>query len=398
MKTEAARQTEMSEPEHQRASPPRPYIEPTYYGLPPVKHSHYRWTIGASFFAAGIAGSLELLSTALDVADGRNERQLVRTARYAALAGSVASPLLYIKDLGTPSRWFNMLRIFRPTSLMSVGSWALAVLGMFNGLTGLGQVLEDAGYTKTGRRTGRMSSLMALPSAMLVTPYMGSELEETSTPFWAASSPVLPALFVVSNMSNGLSVLELAAVQGGLQGPVKRLAGLAAIFGVSELLLLKRLENNWVGTERAGMLYRTRHDLLYRTGAITAGRLGALALRMVSLFDTRNSRALLPVASLATLVTGFFLPPILLFAGNRSADRPQDCFSFTRPKALPRGRPGSGETRVLPERTRKRHATRSRTKWLVFALGLGAASAIALVLAGAGRRRMERPGYDMAVA
>ncbi len=394
MRTEADRSTDAYSPGNRDASIRLQSGAPTYYGLPPVKHSHYRWTIGTSFFAAGLGGSLELLSTALDLVDGAGERRLVRAARYAALAGSVAAPALYIKDLGTPSRWFNMLRIFRPTSLMSVGSWSLAALGMFNGLAALGQAIEDAGYAQTGRRAARAASLLALPSAMLVTPYMGSELEETSTPFWAASSPILPALFAVSNVANGLAVLELAAVSvGPSRSAVQRITGLAAVMGIAELLLLKRLESTWVGTEETRLLSRMRHGLLYRTGAITAGKLAALALRAVCLFGPRRSSKLLPVASFATLVTGFFLPAVLLFAGNRSADRPQDYFSMTRATELPGTQQ---ETATARAAGRGRHPSRRRR--FAIALAAAAVGAIVLALAGAGRRRNKEPMYDMAAA
>ena len=36
------------------------------------------------------------------------------------------SPALLISDLGRPERFLNMLRVFKVTSPMSVGSWVLA--------------------------------------------------------------------------------------------------------------------------------------------------------------------------------------------------------------------------------------------------------------------------------
>ena len=46
-----------------------------------------------------------------------------------ALAGAVVSPALLISDLGRPERFLNMLRVFKVTSPMSVGSWVLAAFG-----------------------------------------------------------------------------------------------------------------------------------------------------------------------------------------------------------------------------------------------------------------------------
>ena len=39
------------------------------------------------------------------------------------------SPVLLITDLGRPARFYNMLRVFKVTSPMSVGSWILAATG-----------------------------------------------------------------------------------------------------------------------------------------------------------------------------------------------------------------------------------------------------------------------------
>src|SRR3546814_15451143 len=48
-------------------------------------------------------------------------------------------------DLRTPRRWYNMLRIFRPTSPMSFGSYILTAFGGFSALTLLGEFVEGRG-------------------------------------------------------------------------------------------------------------------------------------------------------------------------------------------------------------------------------------------------------------
>ena len=50
---------------------------------------------------------------------------LARRAWLVALAGVAASPPLLISDLGRPERFHHMLRVLKPTSPMSVGSWVL---------------------------------------------------------------------------------------------------------------------------------------------------------------------------------------------------------------------------------------------------------------------------------
>src|SRR2546430_5491506 len=50
------------------------------------------------------------------------------TTLFRSLADLV-SPALLISDLGRPERFLNMLRVFKVTSPMSVGSWILFVSG-----------------------------------------------------------------------------------------------------------------------------------------------------------------------------------------------------------------------------------------------------------------------------
>ena len=61
--------------------------------------------------------------------DLAGDERSARVARKVALAALLPSPPLLIKDLGRPERFYNMLRIFKPRSPMSMGSWCLTVFG-----------------------------------------------------------------------------------------------------------------------------------------------------------------------------------------------------------------------------------------------------------------------------
>src|SRR5690606_2641364 len=99
---------------------------PGYYGLPALKASHWRWMVAIYIFIAGLAGSLQALALLwLATADGPELPSLVGHARYIALLCAVAGGALLIADLKTPRRWYQMLRIFRGTSPMSIGSYVL---------------------------------------------------------------------------------------------------------------------------------------------------------------------------------------------------------------------------------------------------------------------------------
>src|SRR4051794_6691536 len=123
--------------------PLAPYEGETYYGLPAVKASHYGWLIATYFFVGGLSGAAQILAAIADLKGRGRPSAVARAGRYLALAGSVISPVLLIADLHTPQRWYNMMRIFRPTSAMSIGSWTLTAFGTASGLTAAAQLWDD---------------------------------------------------------------------------------------------------------------------------------------------------------------------------------------------------------------------------------------------------------------
>ncbi|MHB8110334.1 MAG: NrfD/PsrC family molybdoenzyme membrane anchor subunit [Syntrophorhabdaceae bacterium] len=351
-----------------------PGIKEDYYGLPSLKHSHYRWTAGGSFFLAGIAGTCQILTTIIDLVGDERERPIVRAGRYLVPLAASTAALLYIKDLGTPRRWFNMLRIYRPTSFMSIGSWSLTALGAGGGVTALIQLLGDLGYKGKTRVLARLSSLPALVPGSLVSFYMGTELEETSTPFWASSTPIFPSLFVATNTANTLSIFELVSLWRDTgEASRMRLGTLSLMAGVAELLLLKKVESKWLDTKGNDALYDLHRKLLHRTGFITLAKVFGMLLRSLSLY--RRSGPLLSIACCVTLVTGFFLPVILLLAGNKSADRPLDYFSQTvNPDPLPLISGSAKKRRYKPQRGKR--SGKSLLRWVTLGLGVVATAGL----------------------
>ena len=97
-----------------------------YYGRPVLKEPTWTWEIPAYFFAGGLAGASSVLALVSRLA---GDDKLARPARLAALGGAAVSPVLLISDLGRPERFYEMLRVFKPTSPMSVGTWVLSTFG-----------------------------------------------------------------------------------------------------------------------------------------------------------------------------------------------------------------------------------------------------------------------------
>ena len=70
-----------------------------------------------------------------------NEK-LSRTALYIGAVGDAISPALLISDLGRPERFLAMLRVLKPQSPMSMGSWILAAFSSATAAAAL-RILRD---------------------------------------------------------------------------------------------------------------------------------------------------------------------------------------------------------------------------------------------------------------
>jgi protein NrfD len=305
---------------------------PTYYDQPVVKHSHYGWLIISYLFLGGLAGAAQIIATLADLLGSRHERSVVRAGRYLALAGSLASPGLLIADLQFKQRWFNMLRIFRPTSPMSIGSWTLAAFGTFSGLAALGQILEDLFGLPSGRRLARWSSLPAAGAGAVMSIYTGSLLSATSTPLWAVGYRHLPPLFGATAFSTAAAVLTLALRPGrGSSAAIRRLDWVGVIGGLAQLVVSRSLDHRWQASGLSVVPERPGAKLAYEAGVQGLGMGLPLLIQLATLLSGRELPRLTILAAVATLLGGFAERSVIVFGGNRSAEQPRRYFDLAQP-------------------------------------------------------------------
>src|SRR5688572_24763210 len=98
----------------------------SYYDRPLLKAPVWKPHVPIYFFTGGLAGASSVLAFG---ARRTGNHRLARGALLASASGLLPSPVLLIDDLGRPERFINMLRIFKPTSPLSIGSWVLAAFG-----------------------------------------------------------------------------------------------------------------------------------------------------------------------------------------------------------------------------------------------------------------------------
>src|SRR3954470_7209694 len=113
-----------------RMAGPEKVGEAGYYGLPMLKRPLWGWEIALYFFGEGISSGCYVLATAAEFFGGRSYATFIRVARFVSLATMIPCPPLLIADLGRPERFLHMLRVFKPSSPMNLGAWALTGFGI----------------------------------------------------------------------------------------------------------------------------------------------------------------------------------------------------------------------------------------------------------------------------
>lgn len=241
------------------------------------------------------------------------------------------APIPLIKDLHVPGRWYNMLRIARPTSPMSLGSWTLGASG---GIAAL-QVIADLLGARATRR------LLALPAATLgavLSVYTGTLLAAAATPLWSSVPRLLPVLFGSSAMSTAAAAVELASGAD--------LAELALAATAAEGVALEAAASAWHDAGVARPIEEPRLAAAHRAARLLAA--ASVGLNVVAL-PTR-SRGLRNAAAIAAIGSGIAMRALLVFGGQRSALRPTDYFGMKNELTRPRSRSGGGPRPALEHR------------------------------------------------
>src|SRR6185437_13764934 len=110
----------------------------SYYGRPVLKAPVWNaQEIGGYFFLSGLAGGSALLAAGADLTGRTGLRRATRLVAAGATGLSLGA---LIRDLGKPSRFVHMLRVVKPTSPMSIGTWILSGFGSMIALSAAGEV------------------------------------------------------------------------------------------------------------------------------------------------------------------------------------------------------------------------------------------------------------------
>jgi hypothetical protein len=203
----------------------------SYYGQPIINKPVWQAPdIAGYLFLGGLAGASSALALGADLT-GRPA--LARAAKVGA-AGSISlGAVALVHDLGRPSRFLNMLRVLKPTSPMSVGSWLLAAYGP--------SAFASAASAVTGLLPGVGTAATAGAAVLgpFVATYTGALISDTAVPAWHAGYREMPFLFAASAAS-AAGGLGLFAAPSAEAGPARALAVAGAAGEITAAKVMER--------------------------------------------------------------------------------------------------------------------------------------------------------------
>lgn len=276
----------------------------SYYGMPVLNSPTWEARdIAGYLFLGGLAGGSSLLAAG---AQATGRPVLARAAKSGAFGAISLSLAALVHDLGRPERFLHMLRVFKPTSPMNVGSWLLTAYGP---LAGAAAAADLSGRL---RRTGTAATVGAALLGPAVAAYTAVLVSDTAVPSWHEGYRELPFVFTGSaaTAAAGLGMLAAPVAEAG---PARRAGAFGAALELGATQVMKRrmgLAAEPLDSGKAGRLMRLS-EALTSAGALT----GLLA--------GRRNRTAAAVAGAALLAGSAALRFGVFHAGVASADDPR---------------------------------------------------------------------------
>lgn len=327
----------------------------SYYGRAILKSPVWNWMIAAYLFTGGLSAGSALLAAGADLT-GRPE--LRRAGRVSALVSLAASMYFLVADLGRPERFLHMLRVAKPSSPMSMGTWILVAYGPGAGLAGVAELMP-----KSLRRSAigglinwaaRPAGIAAAGIAPGVASYTAVLLSQTAVPAWREAHPYLPFVFTGSAAASG-GGLGMVLSPVAQAGPARRLAAAGAAWEIAASRLMEQRLGLVAEAYTTGRAHRLRQWAEYLTIGGAVGTVAAARSRPAA------------VVSGAALLTGSALQRFGVFYAGVESTRDPKYVVVPQRERLDAGTPARGDDRdgprfrVLTTAARRVRATVART-------------------------------------
>ncbi len=290
---------------------------PSYYDVPMLKQPVWIWSIPTYFYVGGVAGVGATFGAAAQLVAPVAMRSLVLKARWVGTVGGAVSAALLIHDLGRPSRFLNMLRVFRVSSPMSMGSWILSIFST---------AAAGAAVLPFGPRIFRpLADLLGVVAGVLglgLSGYTGVLISQSAVPVWQQAYRTMPVLFLASGTAAAASFLEFFSLNEAEHRAVQRFALAGKIV---ELLATRTLEADASRVERVGKPLRQGFSgFLWQSAKVLT-----IASAVISALPGKSRKKHIAAAILGSLAS-LSLRFGIFHAGKASARDPRASFEVQR--------------------------------------------------------------------
>ncbi len=308
LRSDALRDSSVKLPVATQGHAKRASAENGYYETPLLKKPQWTVEVPIYFFVGGVAGAASVIAAVgkISAADDK----LIRHSRWLAAIGGAISPALLIADLGLPSRFLNMLRVFKIQSPMSVGSWTLVA---FSNSAAAAAVLGELerrrpkGMVKVFTDAAQMVSAF---TGLILATYTGVLIGATAIPVWNENVGTLPIHFAASGTAAAASILELAGNESeALNKIALGAAAVEMIVGASS----ERSSKPGTAVLRTGESGRAMRSAGLLSGPVPLG------LRLLSLGIKSRKRSLRRAAAVSSVIGSLLTRWAWIQAGSTSA-------------------------------------------------------------------------------
>ena len=257
------------------------------------------------FFLGGIAGGAYFTAAIADNFGGPRDGRVARIGYLLSLPLTGLCGLLLIADLGVPTRFLNMLGVFKFWNPMSIGAWGLGIFGLFSFISSV--LSFSTSEQMIGLR--RKASLVGSIFGFFLAAYTGVLLSNTALPFWG-DSRLMGALFLASGASTGMAAISLLLFLSGAPagegwGKLKKADRYSMIFELLVLAIFLALLGSAARPITSG-----HFAPLFWGGLVGAG----LVIPLVLEFVGHRVKAIAAVTAVLVLAGGFVLRYVVVMS------------------------------------------------------------------------------------
>lgn len=224
------------------ASDARTHIKGTGYAAKPVtKVPDWHGLVAWDLLFNNLTTGLFLTAAVGDLLLPEVFTRLAKTAYPIALVLLLVDLLCLVLDLGNPLRFHHMLRVFKPTSPMSLGTWCLTIYSLPLTVAAALSLLPIASPALEWTR--KTAVILALLPAVGSAVYKGVLLSTNAQPGWRSARWLGGYLANSAIMLGCTEMLALAIVLGEERATAILRTGLGLLILLNALLLLFLLVN-----------------------------------------------------------------------------------------------------------------------------------------------------------